>query len=194
MSTITFHVSCVTQHCTKQPIVHPHHPPVHDRSPTFVRHSPTAQSNCTIFKANGQQDGPSQVLLLVLLQTHATDHVPLPTPHHPPQKSCNRCQWQCLTDASCVSASLNGTSYTPAQLSTFNCGDGYFTLPRNGTISGLCVLLGANGTIIDTQEQGCQECVQQCFLYVGEELGTGCMSGGCLWEWVAVVLVGGARA
>jgi hypothetical protein len=83
----------------------------------------------------------------------------------PSDKNCNRCQWQCLTDQQCSTAVMNGTTYDRNILPTFNCGDGYFTLPRNGTVAGLCVMLNATGAIIDTQEQGCDECTHQCFYW-----------------------------
>lgn len=90
----------------------------------------------------------------------------------PAMKNCSRCQWQCLTDAWCTDITFNGVAYTKGDLPTFNCGslpapyaDDYFTQIKNGTIKGLAVFFDANGVVIDTQEQSCEETAQQCYYW-----------------------------
>jgi hypothetical protein len=89
----------------------------------------------------------------------------------PAQKNCSRCQWQCLTDFWCTSASFAGTVYAKADLPFLNCGDlppplgdTYFTDIKNGTIKGLAVLFNGE-TIIDVQEQSCEETAHQCYYW-----------------------------
>lgn len=87
----------------------------------------------------------------------------------PALKNCSRCQWQCLTDSWCTHAQYNGVRYNKTDLVTLDCGlvdgDDYFTMLKNGTIKGLCVMFNAAGQLIDTQEQSCEECAQQCYYW-----------------------------
>lgn len=120
-------------------------------SPSLPSPSPqwtALAGDCTIFKDSAPADGPAK-------------------------KSCSRCQWQCLTDSICLSMTFNGVEYLKADLVTFDCADPalgdyvdpYFTMVRDGNIAGLCVLLDDLGNVIDTQEQGCQECAHQCYYW-----------------------------
>lgn len=73
--------------------------------------------------------------------------------------TCSKCQWQCLTNRICAGISLYGdpTIITMEELFSYNCGDGAW---HNG--AQLCVLLGKDGKMLDTQAQPCFNCQQQC--------------------------------
>lgn len=114
-------------------ILGPLPPPPAPASPAPV----SEVGDCVIIGASGVLDGPAK-------------------------KSFGRCQWQCLTDFGCTSMTFNGAAFARADLPTTDgtaFGDPYFTA---GGSPGLCVLFDAEGTIIDTQEQSCQLCEEQC--------------------------------
>lgn len=85
-------------------------------------------------------------------------------------KTCSQCKWQCLTYGGlCPYIFFNGVQVSLEEQaglieSNADCGDGYFAG------RGLCLLLSiveetpeeVSATILDTQEQGCRECAQQC--------------------------------
>lgn len=77
----------------------------------------------------------------------------------PVTKTCGQCQWQCLTSLTCAGISLYDSSnyISQSNLYGYNCGDGSW----DGGL-GLCVLLAADGTLLETQHQGCEECSWQC--------------------------------
>lgn len=79
-------------------------------------------------------------------------------------KSCSRCVWQYFTQAAgtpwVTDLFFDGELIPTQQLVTADCGDGYFT---NATLSpGICLLWTSENLLIDTQEQNCIACAQQC--------------------------------
>lgn len=73
-------------------------------------------------------------------------------------KSCSNCQWDCLTDPlHCTGLEFDDQELSFDELFTWKCGDGNWEDPAKS--AGLCVLFDTSGegSVFDTQEQGCQE-------------------------------------